>query len=306
MRAWLVVALLLTPMASALTIVDGGLGPGGGEPSHRPELKELDRIADQMEKHWYRLDKSCDPKAAFGLAYLMTTRSVQAHIDAGYFEDNDFLVIWTIGFAEAYLDAFEEYEETGRTTPAWQEAFTYAESGRASVMESLLQGMSAHINYDLAIVSSALEMPEDGRYDEFTRVNDALWYAMRASMAELGRQYTSELEWTSADDPGNHATMGLVEAWREQAWHNAVLLSSASTDAERDLIMAQITANAIAVAKSQESPKSESTTPERVAYCEAQNADVRNKNDAYWSPRDWYTYMGEDPDVYAQRAQRSG
>jgi hypothetical protein len=66
-----------------------------------------------------------------------------------------------------YVDAFAARRRGAPTSASWRAAFDAASDSRISVVQHLLLGMNAHINFDLALaVSDALE---PGELSEFAR-----------------------------------------------------------------------------------------------------------------------------------------
>jgi hypothetical protein len=116
------------------------------------------RMADLLA----RLEEDGDPARFFLGTYLRTTQAVAAALDAGSFEDTDWVAAWDVDFAGLYLHALEAY----RTDPAsaaepWRLAFG-AKPGLPPEAHVLL-GMNAHINFDLPRSLVRMIPPEDFR-----------------------------------------------------------------------------------------------------------------------------------------------
>lgn len=94
------------------------------------------------------LEDAEDPARFFLGTYLRTTRAVAAALDAGMFEDPEWVARWDVDFAGLYLDALEAYraDPAGPAAP-WRLAFG-AKPGLPPEAHVLL-GMNAHINFDL-------------------------------------------------------------------------------------------------------------------------------------------------------------
>jgi hypothetical protein len=89
-----------------------------------------------------------DPARFFLGTYLRTTQAVAAALDAGSFEDADWVARWDVDFAELYLDALDAHRADPAAPPEpWRLAFG-AKPGLPPEAHVLL-GMNAHINYDL-------------------------------------------------------------------------------------------------------------------------------------------------------------
>jgi hypothetical protein len=119
------------------------------------------RMADLLA----RLEVDRDPARFFLGTYLRTTRAVAAALDAGSFEDGDWVALWDVDFAGLYLHALEAYqEEPESAAEPWRLAFG-AKPGLPPEAHVLL-GMNAHINFDLPQSLVRMILPEDfGRPD---------------------------------------------------------------------------------------------------------------------------------------------
>ncbi|MGY1701955.1 DUF5995 family protein [Geodermatophilus sp. SYSU D00766] len=108
----------------------------------------VDELIDRMQRLLDGLAAEGDPARHFLGTYLRTTQAVGAAIDAGRFEDPDWVTDWDVDFAGLYLDALEAHRRDPATAPApWRAAFGTGEGTRPE--GHVLLGMNAHINYDL-------------------------------------------------------------------------------------------------------------------------------------------------------------
>jgi hypothetical protein len=104
----------------------------------------IGRMAELLGK----LTDDGDPARFFLGTYLRTTRAVVSALDAGAFEDTDWVARWDVDFAGLYLDALDAHRADPAAPPEpWRLAFG-AKPGLPPEAHVLL-GMNAHINYDL-------------------------------------------------------------------------------------------------------------------------------------------------------------
>jgi hypothetical protein len=108
----------------------------------------VDELIDRMQGLLDGLTAEGDPARHFLGTYLRTTRAVGAAIDAGRFEDPEWVTAWDVDFAGLYLDALEAHRRDPASPPApWRAAFGTGPGTRPE--GHVLLGMNAHINYDL-------------------------------------------------------------------------------------------------------------------------------------------------------------
>lgn len=79
-------------------------------------------------------------------------------------------------FANRYLAALEAHQQRQPASECWRVAFGAAEAWRPLILQHLLLGMNAHINFDLGIAAATLcpgaQLP--GLERDFNEINDIL------------------------------------------------------------------------------------------------------------------------------------
>jgi Family of unknown function (DUF5995) len=108
----------------------------------------VDALIGRMAAALEDLAAEGDPARHFLGTYLRITRAIGAALDAGRFEDDDWVAAWDVDFAELYLDALvaSRHDPTSAPHP-WRLAFG-ADPGLRPEAHVLL-GVNAHINFDL-------------------------------------------------------------------------------------------------------------------------------------------------------------
>jgi hypothetical protein len=182
-----------------------------------------------------RLEDDGDSARFFLGTYLRTTQAVAAALDAGAFEDPEWVARWDVDFAGLYLDALEAYrrEPDGAAEP-WRLAFG-AKPGLPPEAHVLL-GMNAHINFDLPQSLVAMIGPEDFavrgllalRRRDHERIDAVL--ASRVAEEDLALQLAGGRR-TSVDRalaPANRfASRLFLQESRRKVWVNARALHAA-------------------------------------------------------------------------------
>ena len=90
----------------------------------------------------------------FAALYRLVTINVKAGIEAGRFQDGARMAQLDVAFASRYLTALEAYQQGRPTSACWRVAFDAAAAWRPLILQHLLLGMNAHINYDLGIAAA--------------------------------------------------------------------------------------------------------------------------------------------------------
>jgi hypothetical protein len=184
------------------------------------------------------LEQEADPARFFLGTYLRTTRAIAGAIEAGAFEDPEWVVRWDVDFAELYLDAVEAHraDPAGVAAP-WRLALG-AKPGLPPEAHVLL-GMNAHINYDLPqslvrmIPAEEFGVPArlDLRRRDHERIDDVLAsrIAEEDSALELAGGRRTPLDQVLT--PANRGASRLfLRESRRKVWANAHALHAARLD----------------------------------------------------------------------------
>ena len=132
-------------------------------------LTELDGIILRARSEQSRL-------GYFATLYRNVTLKVKQGIAAGVFEDGTRIEKLDVTFAGRYLTAMQNYRAQQNTHRCWIAAFETADKWSSIILQQLLIGMNAHINFDLGIAAQAVapgsELPS--LETDFNRINDVL------------------------------------------------------------------------------------------------------------------------------------
>jgi hypothetical protein len=97
-------------------------------------------------------EAASDRRAAFLNCYLLMTRNMPAAVAAGEFIDQGWVHALLHRFADYYFDALEAYEQGDADTSAvWRTAHNATRDPQTHILQNMLLGINAHINYDLVL-----------------------------------------------------------------------------------------------------------------------------------------------------------
>jgi Family of unknown function (DUF5995) len=195
----------------------------------------IDALIERMQELLEPMEAAGDPKRIFHATYLRTTIAVAQEIKRpGGFADPEWTERWDVAFADLYLDALEQLQVGQQPSRPWTVAFG-APHG-LPVLNRLLLGMNAHINYDLPQALLAVITDEEfddaeliaRREADHKAIDDILAARVSAEGDELvsiagpGSQLNRLLE------PLNRiGTRRFLREARRKVWANAVSLSRA-------------------------------------------------------------------------------
>lgn len=144
-------------------------------------LVELDQIILRARNEQSRL-------GFFATLYRNVTIEVKEGIAAGFFEDGARMEQLDVTFANRYLMALQGFRTGQPTKKCWLTAFQTADKWAPTILQQLLVGMNAHINFDLGIAAQAVA-PRDALpslQTDFNRINDILGGMINRVRANVG------------------------------------------------------------------------------------------------------------------------
>lgn len=126
----------------------------------------------------------------FAALYRRVTRTVRARIGTGYFDDDQRMETLDATFASRYLTAFHQWR-TGdpSISVCWKVAFDAVEDPTLILLQNLLVGMNAHIDYDLGIASAQVAGTLEGLdslHGDFNKINALLACLVPTVFSEIG------------------------------------------------------------------------------------------------------------------------
>jgi hypothetical protein len=164
--------------------------------------------------------------------YRRTTLAVGKAVDAGGFEDPDWVERWDVAFAELYVEALDAHLSGGTPSRAWRLAFDA--DPRLPALRHVLLGINAHVNYDLPQALLAVISDDDftdaslmaSRRRDHERMHGVLYSRVAAEDAELGRPGRTLTD--RVLQPLNRlASRRVLREARIKVWHNTGELQAA-------------------------------------------------------------------------------
>jgi hypothetical protein len=185
----------------------------------------------------------------------MTERTVEA-IEAGEFGDGVWVRRLLERFADSYFRAVDAFEQGDPETPeAWRLALEAVSRPGVGVLQHLLLGVNAHINYDLVFTLAELLDPEwrhlepsgrSGRWEDHRRVDGIIATAIDEVQREV---VAARSPWLGVVDRAlgpldERAFSALIRSWRSDVWDHAVALVS-TPPGRRSVITAEVGERAV-------------------------------------------------------------
>ena len=136
----------------------------------------IDEVISQLEQIIAYCETTNSPAGYFAALYHKVTCRVKECIVNKDFEDGLRMERLDVAFATRYLNAYYLWLDGKETSASWKIAFDAFTDNSTLVIQHLLLGMNAHINFDLG-VSTGLIMQGvllEGIHNDFNTINGIL------------------------------------------------------------------------------------------------------------------------------------
>ena len=221
------------------------------------DTKTVNRM-DMLIAEWERV---VDRRVDFLRCYRMMTGNMLLAIEEGEFNDGPWVRQLLQNFADYYFAALDDYEHNRPKTPiVWSTAHRTAVQPKTPVLQNLLLGINAHINYDLVLTLYDLLSPEWNalssagrrrRYEDHRHVNVVIGRTVdevqdsvvepEARLMDIVDKLLGPIdEWTASL---------LIRNWREEVWHHTQQMLAAQNDTEREIVRQEVESTTLRRAK---------------------------------------------------------
>jgi hypothetical protein len=165
----------------------------------------------------------------FAVLYKRSTVAIRDALDQGLFYDRAQMQEFDAVFAKRYFDALNAYfypdEYSGLTLP-WEVTFVRQDLGRSTMLQHMVAGLNAHINFDLGLATAQM-MPYSLRAFEhdFNLINAIVATQIRGMLNEVEKLSPATL-WIRRAVPDE---VGLIKKvlikFRESGWLFSIYLA---------------------------------------------------------------------------------
>jgi hypothetical protein len=203
--------------------------------------KTIDEVIAQINDIIAQARQEDSRLGYFATLYRNVTVEVKRGIEQGRFEDGARMERLDVNFANRYLTALTDYRRNQPTPKCWAASFRAASEWLPIVLQQLLIGMNAHINFDLgaaaAITCPGDQLPPLKR--DFNEINNIL----SAMTGGVQLQLEKISHWMKLLDMVGGRTERVVLNWsidkaRDAAWRLAEQLAPL-TPAEQQPVLAR-------------------------------------------------------------------
>jgi len=192
----------------------------------------IDEVIAELDRNILRARQEQSRLGFFATLYRNVTIKVKEGIAAGVFADGARMEQLDVTFANRYLAALGSFERGEPLSKCWLASFQIAKTWPPIILQHLLTGMNAHINFDLGIAAQAVapgsELP--ALQPDFNLINDILGgmiLKVRSNIEELS-PWIKLLDHYSSQTEDRLVNFSLGKA-RTSAWLVANMINSTPT-----------------------------------------------------------------------------
>jgi Family of unknown function (DUF5995) len=160
-------------------------------PAPQPGLaRTIDEVIARLDDIIARSIREQSRLGYFAALYRKVTVKVKEGIAQGRFENGPRMERLDVTFANRYLEALDQYRRGQQQTRCWLVAFEAAATWRPIILQQLLLGMNAHINFDLGIAAAQIapgdELPSlEHDFDEINNILASLVGQVESEIDEV-------------------------------------------------------------------------------------------------------------------------
>lgn len=193
------------------------------------QINSIDDVISALGNIIRESEENNDCAGYFAALYRKVTIKVKEGIANNEFEDGARMEKLDVIFASRYLDAYFAFKKNEPVSASWQKAFDISTNYWPIVLQHLLIGMNAHINFDLGI--AAAEVSKDKNIKElqsdFNKINQILSSLVTQVQSDLARIWP-RLQWIlkKTNKVDDFLVDFSMELSREGAWKFANSLAA--------------------------------------------------------------------------------
>lgn len=217
-------------------------------------------VLDRMHGLLERWSAEGDRRDVFLRCYALMTANMHAAIGRGDFADGPWVAGLLARFADYYFEALRSWEVDPDSAPrVWQSAHASTRDADAVVLQQLLLGVNAHINYDLVLTVHDVLADEwnvmttarrERCFDDYCRVNAVIAATIDAVQDDV---LAPAIAFSVILDRlmgrlDEYMISRLVSSWRDHTWDDAVRLLDEPDAGQRRTIVARVEERALRLA----------------------------------------------------------
>ena len=193
----------------------------------------IDEVLAQLDEVILRARQESSRLGYFATLYRNVTLKVKEGITGGLFEDGARMARLDVTFANRYLAALDTFRRGQQPSKCWVKAFETAAAWPPIILQQLLVGMNAHINFDLGIAAQEVapgnQLPSLRQdFDQINNILGSMVIKVRSDIEQVS-PWIKFLDQFNAKGQDRFIDFSLSKA-RASAWLVATMINTTSPD----------------------------------------------------------------------------
>lgn len=212
--------------------------------------QNIDQVVDGLARIVHDAEAAGDRVGFFAALYRQVTVEVRNAIHTGQFDDGDRMNRFDTLFGNRYFDAYDAWLGDRGGPRCWRTTFDLLADANTIIVQHLILGVNAHINFDLAVAAADTSPGaaiQELRHD-YLVINDILARVVVAvaKAVDAVSPYMGLLDQLGGRTEDQILDFSIPLA-REEAWHNAVILANQNgADREHTIDLLDVRTKALA------------------------------------------------------------
>ncbi len=210
------------------------------------EANNIEEVIQGLDSIIARAKETNSRIGFFAALYRQVTLKIEQRISAGQFDNNVRMNEFATRFANRYFNALDAYRKGDKLPKAWKITLEATEQKDLIIVQHLLLGINAHVNFDLGL-ATAQTSPGNGLpslRSDFDRLNDILADLLDRLQEVIGEfsPWMDILDKVGGRTDESIANFSITKA-RQSAWEQAEILAY-QTPLQQQAILAVIDSKA--------------------------------------------------------------
>jgi hypothetical protein len=217
-------------------------------------------ILRQMDQQVLTWQSNQDKRHVFLNCYRMMTANMLEAVDANQFHDSEWVKKLLHRFAEYYFNALEQYERNEEAPAVWKQVHDSSCKSNLHLLQCLILGVNAHINYDLVLTLDEMlrhewqnlsDEQKKKRFEDHCTVNDIIGSTIDAVQDEILAPADPFMRFIdkAMGRMDEYLLSIMITKWRHQVWKNAHEMMLATDQNQRESIRISVEKQVMALGR---------------------------------------------------------
>lgn len=193
------------------------------------QANTIDEVINLLDEIINDAQANASAAGYFASLYKKMTVAIKQGTQQNYFDDAARMEYLDVIFANRYLEAYSGWKEKREISASWKAAFDAVEINNVAVIQHLLLGINAHINFDLgiAVAKTNGQSPIIDMKKDYDKINEIIGNQINIVQTALEKVFFPMRFLNKIDNRDENSVLNFcILIARNQAWDFAVKLNN--------------------------------------------------------------------------------